>query len=219
MCTLPTAEQRNNKQGFTLIELLIVVAIIAILAAIALPNFMEAQVRAKISRCKSDLRSITTALESYRVDNNQYPFSSGINSVTYAVEYQNTEMGSYHKYIAPVLTTPVSYITSIPQDPFATKFPPGEARHYFYTCLAIEKTRGLTPAWPGPGNSFENRLQFLGVWNMWGCGPDQDRTDLAPAAIGGAASTNWVLGFYDPSNGTMSNGDIFRSQKFANMGS
>jgi type II secretion system protein G len=204
--------------GFTLIELLIVVAIIAILAAIAVPNFLEAQVRSKVTRCKSDLRSITTALEAYRVDNNQYPFSSGMNSSTKVVEYQNTEMASYHKFISPVLTTPVAYMTSVPADPFATSFPEGEARQYFYTCLAIEKTRGLTPEWPGPGNSFENRLEYLGDWNMWGCGPDGDRTDLAPSAIGGPASIEWCLGFYDPSNGTKSNGDIIRTQKFGNLG-
>ena len=61
--------------AFTLIELLIVVAIIAILAAIAVPNFLEAQIRSKISRAQSDMRSIATALESYRVDQNSYPLA------------------------------------------------------------------------------------------------------------------------------------------------
>ena len=65
----------KTRVAFTLIELLIVVAIIAILAAIAVPNFLEAQVRAKVSRVKSDMRAVATALESYHVDNNRYiPF-------------------------------------------------------------------------------------------------------------------------------------------------
>jgi len=63
----------KTKQGFTLIELLIVVAIIAILAAIAIPNFLAAQVRSKVSRSKAELRTFATALESYQVDNNVYP--------------------------------------------------------------------------------------------------------------------------------------------------
>src|SRR4030042_2420869 len=61
------------KKGFTLIELLVVVLIIAILAAIAVPNFLEAQVRSKVSRAKADMRSIATAIEAYYVDNQGYP--------------------------------------------------------------------------------------------------------------------------------------------------
>ncbi len=62
-----------RRYGFTLIELLIVVAIIGILAAIAVPNFLNAQVRAKIAKAESEMHSIITALESYRIDNNIYP--------------------------------------------------------------------------------------------------------------------------------------------------
>jgi prepilin-type N-terminal cleavage/methylation domain-containing protein len=62
-----------NRKAFTLIELLIVVAIIAILAAIAVPNFLEAQTRSKMSRAKADMRSIVTAIEAYAVDYNKYP--------------------------------------------------------------------------------------------------------------------------------------------------
>lgn len=63
-----------NKQGFALIELLIVVAIISILSAIAIPNFLEAQTRAKVAKVKGDHRTISIALESYATDANSYPF-------------------------------------------------------------------------------------------------------------------------------------------------
>ena len=65
---------RDNK-GFTLIELLIVVAIIGIIAAIAIPNLLNAIDRGKQKRTMADMRSIGTAIESYAVDNNFYPKS------------------------------------------------------------------------------------------------------------------------------------------------
>jgi len=62
-----------KRHGFTLIELLFVVATIAILAAIAVPNFLEAQIRAKISRTHQDMAALTSALRSYYADHNRYP--------------------------------------------------------------------------------------------------------------------------------------------------
>ncbi|MGI6458320.1 MAG: prepilin-type N-terminal cleavage/methylation domain-containing protein [bacterium] len=56
---------RNGVSAFTLIELLIVVAIIGILAAIAVPNFLNAQIRAKVSKTESEMRSFVTAQEMY----------------------------------------------------------------------------------------------------------------------------------------------------------
>ena len=61
------------RSAFTLIELLIVVAIISILAAVAVPNFLEAQARSKVARVKTDMRSFVTAIEAYRVDGDAYP--------------------------------------------------------------------------------------------------------------------------------------------------
>jgi type II secretion system protein G len=63
----------RNQKGFTLIELLIVVAIIGIIAAIAIPNLLNAIDRGKQKRTMADMRSIGTAIESYAVDNNFYP--------------------------------------------------------------------------------------------------------------------------------------------------
>ena len=67
---------KRDSKGFTLIELLIVVAIIGIIAAIAIPNLLNAIDRGKQKRTMADVRSIGTAVESYAVDNNVYPVAT-----------------------------------------------------------------------------------------------------------------------------------------------
>jgi general secretion pathway protein G len=64
---------RRSGAGFTLIELLIVIAIIGILAAIAIPNLLNALQRGRQKRTMADMRSLATAIESYNVDNSSYP--------------------------------------------------------------------------------------------------------------------------------------------------
>ncbi|HEC70153.1 MAG TPA: prepilin-type N-terminal cleavage/methylation domain-containing protein [Candidatus Omnitrophica bacterium] len=61
------------KKGFTLVEIMIVVAIIALLAAIAIPNLLRARLNANDSAAKADLQALVTALESYAAANGQYP--------------------------------------------------------------------------------------------------------------------------------------------------
>ncbi len=63
----------HNERGFTLIELLIVVAIIAILAAILIPNFLRARAQSQVAATKGNLKNVATALESYYVDAAAYP--------------------------------------------------------------------------------------------------------------------------------------------------
>ncbi len=87
------------RKGFTLIELLIVVAIIGILAAIAVPNFLNAQMRAKLSQVESNMKALRTATMAYFTDHSKYPLHD-------------------HVYNCRGLTTPVSYIAQIPFDIF-----------------------------------------------------------------------------------------------------
>lgn len=70
--------KKRNAKGFTLIELLIVVAIIGIIAAIAIPNLLNAIDRGKQKRTMADLRSMGTAIEEYSIDNNFYPVAGSV---------------------------------------------------------------------------------------------------------------------------------------------
>lgn len=175
-------------RGFTLIELLIVVAIIAILAAIAVPNLLTAQTRAKVARVQADQRSISVALESYAVDWNTYPTDA---------------VGNDYKGLVS-LTTPVAFITKLPQDPFNKGYIDGYAA--VGSGPIVEAT--LAKYYElGTGSTFGPGINFpANVWAMAAYGPDlDDDTDT----IGSYPYTSRAVP-YDPTNGTVSNGDIYR---------
>ena len=200
-----------KKQGFTLIELLIVVAIIAILAAIAIPNFLQAQTRAKISRVRADMRSMATAIESYYVDHNIYPEERGYTGML----SQSGVAGVFR------LTTPISYLSSIPESPFNEYFghpnldglrrATSLADRNIYLFVSKHRIPNFTENIAAGGEYFvhldaQHYMPNVGVSNvMWllkSVGPDNHDTMMdfhQGTDIG-------VL--YDPTNGTISRGDL-----------
>jgi prepilin-type N-terminal cleavage/methylation domain-containing protein len=185
-----------KKNAFTLIELLIVVAIIGILAAIAVPNFLNAQTRAKLARVMADFRAYGTALETYTLDNGAAP-------------WDNPSPASDHGWASSLsrLTTPVSYMNQVLPDIFQAKdvidqLSPshfvGSTLSYDYSTIYFNG--GLqhpSPIWVD--------LFGRSLWRLASAGPDQ--------ALINVSYRQWLAPPYNASNGLVSAGDIAYSQQ------
>ena len=170
----------TSPSAFTLIELLIVVAIIGILAAIAVPNFLNAQIRAKLARCEADMKSLETAIESYQIDYNKY--------------IGNWELAK--------LTTPIAFISAIPEDPFG----PILASDYGYGSVLSAYGSPIKKYYifhgPPTFDSSPRMIKHNIRWVLTGLGPDKGWFD----GPGGSAS----YPRYSQSNGLASRGNIER---------
>jgi prepilin-type N-terminal cleavage/methylation domain-containing protein len=198
----------RHRCAFTLVELLIVVAIIALLAAIAMPNFLEAQTRSKVSRAKADMRSLATAIEAYRTDTNHYPPPYGV-----AVGGRDS---------LSVLSTPVAYISSAKLlDPFASQNPAINRVALTYEAMnaqnQIIEAPPLPPHSVGPSDPAGRPTVW---WWVASRGPNQrfDGFGVAPnpsiqqAIVEADANPGAWLGMvYDATNGTISRGNIYRA--------
>lgn len=226
----------TTRKAFTLIELLIVVAIIAILAAIAVPNFLEAQVRSKVSRSLSDLRTVATGLEIYAVDNvGKYPYTQNVGALIWVIpggapiDDPTQQIGG--------LTSPISYLTTIPVDPFGlpesiSQLNTSQAQGSLYYEKAglswmMNGTRVDNRPVPVPADAIGNGnhegigadvsvidpFQTPSQWVVFSVGPDL-RFDFVDASTGvSAGSSRWNLNNrYDSSNGTITPGNIVRFQ-------
>lgn len=90
----------SSRKGFTLIELMIVIAIIAILAAILVPNFIRARAQGQLTACKSNLKNIGTALEMYATDHGgRYPVTGELRKLSTPGTIGNTSTQAYLKQI------------------------------------------------------------------------------------------------------------------------
>jgi prepilin-type N-terminal cleavage/methylation domain-containing protein len=226
------------KRAFTLIELLIVVAIIAILAAIAVPNFLEAQTRAKVARVQSDLRAIATGVETYRVDHNAYPEGTDSpDGYEPAVKAVLEPYGLTHKYYGFRvkkgdlqvgkdffgLTTPIAYLNTIPNDPFVKGctnwgycYRPAKVGRNGYVLTSI----GPDGDYLGNGNTGkgnENAANPLSSYHDQRLGDISERAVIYCFEGGGsdALEAGKMRDYlqdltYDASNGTISDGDVYR---------
>lgn len=214
-----------QQKGFTLIELLIVVAIIGILAAIAVPNFLNAQIRAKLARSYSDMRSIVTSVEQLRLDTGHLPIDGWDDDTEEGREILETVfngVGNFPEgqrskvhYLA-VLTSPVPYLGAVPIDPFLSK-QRSSTELGFGSPTDTYTYADWDPRIPGTGSNSNNmNLAALelplaealgfeplqkGEYALHGMGPD---------GVAGALQDRSLRGIpFDASNGLHSIGDVF----------
>jgi len=201
------------RKGFTLIELLIVVAIIGILAAIAVPNFLNAQVRARVARAESDIRTMEDAVLMYMLDNNGHrpidcddpgsniylgglgcgtPTNGAPETVTGVPEFGFATMFMSFSQLR-IFTTPIAYITSTAMmDTFCTR---GALTYNTRYSASAKQPESFTFSSVGPD-------QKTGDWGFFfrpGGNPDGVQ--------------------YEPSNGLTARGDIFVSNVFSDLDS
>jgi len=118
---------RNRHSGFTLIEIMVVVVILAVLGALVVPNILDKVDNARVTAAKTDIRSIGTALDLYRLDNFKYPTTEqGLQALV--KQPSDPTITNYPAH---------GYLKSIPIDPWRNPYvyasPGADGREYDIT--------------------------------------------------------------------------------------
>lgn len=156
----------RSQHGLTITESIIIILIIAIIVAIAVPNFGDSNTRSPVSRAKSDMRSLATAIETYYVDHKRYPAMTPLSDWIPKGKHDKLRKigggalsvpaaGSYPHKTQAGLTTPIAYVTSLFHDPF---FPLADNTPFVYAA---------NDEW----------------WILVSCGPDEDYDVVNPPAV------------------------------------
>lgn len=174
----------STTRGFTLLELLVTIGIILVLIAIALPYFLDAMIRANVTRTHAELKAISQSLERYHLDFRFYPLRATPAGQTWPSGLHN-------------LTTPIAYMDPawledrFPEPPFYT--------HYRYWPIRPD---GFVQNNTNPNNKDSN-------WYLLSSnGPDNDFNAFADSMRGG--NPPFIDTIYSPTNGTKSGGNIWR---------
>ena len=198
-----------RRGAFTLIELLVVISIVAVLALVALNNYLDATVRARVSRVKNDLRVVANAFDLYYIDHNAYvPFVHG------------GEGRIHNRVIVPMsyrlspLTSPVAYITSVPVDQFETFATTDGSPLIFFDTFDYADLASLNRLGVKEGSGMTSG----GHWRLSSAGPDRIQSYGGTTAEVGETEVNLLGVDYDPTNGTISAGDIVRTGPPAEAG-
>ena len=218
------------KWGFTLIELLIVIAIILILIAIALPNFLAAQLRAKVTNARGCLQTYRTAQEAYFTDFNQYvPDVDGGEVTQFPPHFEwrsrlqvsrGVNCGRSEICSFMLLTSPIAYVRDLCKEPFIAEFDDGMAtggrKDVSYFEYGTYLSGGVVPGYRNDTrDNYVYGKQYGLQYVIISLGPDTEYNFNYGQGWQYLGSRNYfgLSPAYNPTYGTRSRGDLIVSNR------